>query len=487
MEQKKLGIRKSFTPWKDSRFRFFSGILVGLFYALAFYSLLYCTREVMRVLSITEYYDLWTLTESEVQFYNLFFAALSMILGQAICFTIWLERPRKPGQRYYRRTVSILVDHKVLLWFFLAWFSKLTIVIALLFTTSYTSADFYALSLYPKYRYLFVLIILVLFLQSWNNFLLKHKGLGYRWVLVSALMLSLLSFSMSQWNVVDYKKLNQKVLSKNSFHKYDIRLPKSDYYKVARREYNSKKLFLVLPQPSKKMEPEIILGSERCGFYEAVAKIYEMQQKRPQELKYVSPFILNVGPGITMDHMATLKENMAAFSLHQLHIAVVPNNAELDERYYTRHYIPLASRAYYHPNDRRLQDKYIIPIEFTDAGSYLVNSVQVPAGALQEYVATLIAIHPNYAFILTVEAQLQFETYFYAYRSVVNPIIAKRENYSKEIFGKSMEALYYEEQKQVIKKYPLTLLETRKGDFPFLDRYLEIYPLALMAPNYPPR
>ncbi|MEM8848353.1 MAG: hypothetical protein AAGD17_14740, partial [Bacteroidota bacterium] len=149
---------------RKNRFRFYSGLVLGTGYAVLFYFLLYSTREVLRCFWISDYYDIWLLSDQEVQFYNLFYAYVSTILGQSICFTIWFERPKDIYERNYRRRLSIVNDHKVFNWFFLAWFSKLAIAYAALLGATYGSYDFYIFSFIPKYEYLFILIIIVLFL-----------------------------------------------------------------------------------------------------------------------------------------------------------------------------------------------------------------------------------------------------------------------------------------------------------------------------------
>ena len=69
-----------------SQLKIIIGLLLGLFFAFTFYSFLYLVRETFRILSLTETYDLWILTDKEVRFYNLIFAFISVIIGQAVAF-----------------------------------------------------------------------------------------------------------------------------------------------------------------------------------------------------------------------------------------------------------------------------------------------------------------------------------------------------------------------------------------------------------------
>ena len=84
---------------KIPRSRFIIGIVLGLLYSFLFYSFLYLARESLRGLSITKEYDLWVLSSEEVSFYNLFFAFISVIIGQSICFSFWINRPKQVFQK----------------------------------------------------------------------------------------------------------------------------------------------------------------------------------------------------------------------------------------------------------------------------------------------------------------------------------------------------------------------------------------------------
>ena len=166
-----------------SRFRLIVGVFLGLLYSFSFYSFLYILRETFRILSVTEKYDLWVLTDKEVNFYNLVFAFLSIIIEQSVCFVFWFDKPKKIFGIRNHRKIAIVNDQRFLNWYFLSWFSKLAIVFGLLFGFTF-SGGFYVFSLYPAYNYLFILIIIVLNLQTWNTISLIFKRKGQKWMLI---------------------------------------------------------------------------------------------------------------------------------------------------------------------------------------------------------------------------------------------------------------------------------------------------------------
>ena len=141
-----------------SRFRLIVGGILGLLYSFSFYSFLYIMRESFRILSVTEKYDLWVLTNKEVTFYNLFFAFLSVIIGQSVCFVFWFDQPKKIfGIRNHRKT-AIINDQRFLNWYFLSWFSKLAVVFGLFFGFTF-HGSWHLFSLYPDYNYFYFNIL----------------------------------------------------------------------------------------------------------------------------------------------------------------------------------------------------------------------------------------------------------------------------------------------------------------------------------------
>ena len=90
------------------KYRLISGLFIGIIYAFIFYSFLYFTRESFRLLTADENYSLWVLNDNEVNFYNLFFAFLSVFFSHSICFSFWFERPGKIFGRYQFKAKRIL-------------------------------------------------------------------------------------------------------------------------------------------------------------------------------------------------------------------------------------------------------------------------------------------------------------------------------------------------------------------------------------------
>jgi len=188
---------------KIERKKFVFSIVLGVYFSFTLYSLLYLTREYLRLFSITWEYDIWTLSDAEVNFLNLFFAFISLIFAQSMCFSYWFGSPRKAFEKRNIHKSGIISDQRVLKFSFLNW----ACLFALL---SYIHSEvFLAYSFYPKYNYLFVLLIIVLFLQSWVTIRRIYKQKSFKWMLISASIISVLAFTYSRINIYDYKKINR--------------------------------------------------------------------------------------------------------------------------------------------------------------------------------------------------------------------------------------------------------------------------------------
>jgi hypothetical protein len=166
------------------------GLLIGFFVAFTCYSTLYIFRETFRYLSITDDFDLWILSDVEVNFYNLIFGFFAVILGQSAFFSFVFNRPKKLFERKHYLKTLIVNDQRFLNISFLFWFLSLSLLVVLFFGIT-IQGGFYVLNFYPEYNYLFIFFVIVLFLQTWTTIRRLYKRI--KWFVVSVLFLALLA------------------------------------------------------------------------------------------------------------------------------------------------------------------------------------------------------------------------------------------------------------------------------------------------------
>ena len=463
MTRRILSIEHDF--FKIPRFRLIAGILIGLFYSFAFYSFLYLMRETFRILSVTEDYDLWILTDKEVSFYNLFFAFISVIISQSVCFTFWFDRPRKIfGKRHYRIT-SIVNDQRVLNWYFLSWFSKLAIVFGLMFGFSYYGG-FYVVSFYPDYNYIFILIIVVLFLQTWNTIRLTFKQKSLKWMLISVVIVSFVSFGLSRVNLIDYKAINQRYLEKNIYYKYCLELPETDNYERLYRHSLIKNIYVVKSKKQIETEPLIIVNNNETDLHKLNKIIMDWQSMRSEYSVSHMVYQLYIDKTIRMGFVNQLKNELAQLGCTRIAYAVVPKNPEYDIRYYKDFSFQTQIQNWHSDwvNPKEIYDGLnrfhnTIEINQSTLGKCIINGEPVENDKIKQTIKHLIINDSDYIIKFHVNDSVVFSDYFKVIscsREVINEL---RNEYSQETYSKQIEWLDYEEEKEVKRKFPLRIFE----------------------------
>ncbi|WP_338359669.1 hypothetical protein [Yeosuana marina] len=203
-----------------SKKRVVFAVVVDLAAAVTIYSFSYVMRETFRIISFSfdNFPDI--ISESNRNFYNLFFAGLSIIFGNSIAINFLLSQPQSMFSRRDLRRNRILNDQIFLNFNFAHWFMKIGFLMG---AFSMCCMDFE----YLPYFYLpFLLLIIVMFLDTWKA-LIQVLGIkGYKWLLFHFLILSCLTFGLSRIDIIRYKAIDKIAISRNPI----IDLPYSDFY-----------------------------------------------------------------------------------------------------------------------------------------------------------------------------------------------------------------------------------------------------------------
>ena len=194
--------------------RFWVGVIAGIVSAL-FISLAFnYSREIFRFITTTSA-DLLTLTGDELQFFNFFFAILSTVLGLSISIWIWmsnLTHKRKKDLVYKQlsRTNILLI-----FWVILMVIARFGSIFqgALFGMPGYDGQ----LNLLEEFWLLFVLIPLVVFLQSWFAVRLVYRS--GKWIVISFVVCLFSAYFLYLTTTVNQEKLNHAYYQQ--FEKYD--------------------------------------------------------------------------------------------------------------------------------------------------------------------------------------------------------------------------------------------------------------------------
>ncbi|MCF8296769.1 MAG: hypothetical protein K9J13_04420 [Saprospiraceae bacterium] len=458
-----------------SRFRFIVGIILGLSYSFAFYSFLYLFREVFRYLSITENYDLLVLSDAEVNFYNLFFAFLAVILGQSTCFSFWLDRPRVLGTKFNIRRITMVNDQRALNWYFLSWFSKMVVMFAIFFVVLSYGA-FYAISLYPDFNYIFILAVIVLFFQTWNTIRLTFLRKSLKWLLISIIAVSAVSFGLSRINLIDYKSVNEYVLKRNINHNYNLEIPESEVYSSLQRPSLVNDIYVVTKK-NKTYEPIIVVDGKEIQIEDLGQIIAEWEFFVHELERPLMTTRLHIHEEVKMEFVNKLLVHLSYYGANKIAYAVTPIVTLHDKRYYSYCSFICRNPRYGFVNTKSLPKTIPPPppppvtnrfINCTDnlftisqstVGYYFINDSSIAEKDLKEKFKDIIYSNPKYIFQFFVNDDSSFSSYFKVLSNVFSAVREVRDEYSKMTFNEELEHLYYNRYRIVQEKFPIRYFE----------------------------
>jgi len=452
-----------------SRIRFIAGIIIGLFYSFSFYSFSCLTREGFRLLSVSKYYDTWELTASEVNFYNLFFAFISVIIGQSVCFTFWIDRPKIFFRKFNLRRSTILNDQRILNWYFLYWFSTLAVYFGIFFGPT-LHVGYYAFSFYPEYNYIFILIIIVLFFQTWKTIRQVFKDRSITWLLISMILLSGISFGFSKIQLFDYKKINEGLLRKSIHYNYNLELPESDVYQLIEKKSQIEDIFIVTSKENpNNSEPIILIDNKEIALADLPEKIRELQLLKDEcDVKFMI-FQLHIHRDIKMSFINKLRNQLINVGIRKVSYAVTPCNPEFDQRYYEdmslRLFLPK-----YHSDSLDFQEiikKFnkggnIFEIKPLESGDCPFNDTIIKVEDLKEKYKNQMIQNPNNIVKIYSNEKVDFSAYIKILSDLLTVVHELRDVYSMSEYSLKYDELYdYEKRKAIRKKYPILIFEMK--------------------------
>jgi hypothetical protein len=210
------------------RQRFWIGIVAGLISAISISLFFNHSRETLRLLTSMSA-DLLILKENELLFFNYFFSFLSTVLGLSIAIWIWMlnKNHNRRKDRIYKQ-LSI-TNALLIFWVILMIISRFgSILPIVLFGTPGFDNH---LHLYEEYWILFVLMPIVVFMQSWFTVRLVYQA--GRWIFLSFLFCIFTAFTFQLTTTVNQEKLNsvyhQRFENDYNYIDQEIRIAKVKY------------------------------------------------------------------------------------------------------------------------------------------------------------------------------------------------------------------------------------------------------------------
>lgn len=379
--------------------RKYIGPFMGVLVAIAFYTLLYFSRDLLRELAAYNPEDFWELSSEDLNFYNFFYAAISSLLGQSVCFNIWFHRSRQTFSPPRLLSIRILNDQNVLIWYFLTWFGKLAFVYWIFFGMTFWGGH-YVFSFYPDYNYMFYLVLAVLFLQSWTNFRLLFAKQSLWWVIASAFILGLFSLTLSRVNFIDQNAFQQRKLESSIYNKYNFELPRSDYYKLT-DGYMASKLQLVVDSSATSLNHIILLNNHQISLNKLKEEIHVIFGNIPDYNRSRAAIHLYIDRRVSIAFVENVKAEIARTGFRKIYYMVTPLNPQYDVRYYSNYGIEgRVHLSHYFPDSVKYDTIIAAPHWFyqlptISPNKIRVNSSKLNQDELQEMLKERIREEPN--------------------------------------------------------------------------------------------
>jgi hypothetical protein len=233
-ERRKVSFREELTI---SKFRFWFGLFVSVLLSFSIYIFSISLRDYLRLLTFTQNFNYLEFTKNELLFYNLFYAFLALLIGQTFFFKIVFDTNKKYNEKTIQfKRKKIVHDQNVLIWVFLYWLFKFSVMYGMFNVSSFglrknfNLGIHYQIDFYKEYDYFFFLIILVLFIQSWQSMRCFTRNY-FKYILLSFGLISIIAFLFSQINILSFESKFSEIKKNNLYTKHQIDLPITHFTK----------------------------------------------------------------------------------------------------------------------------------------------------------------------------------------------------------------------------------------------------------------
>jgi len=461
------------------------GFLLGIYSALLIYIVLYLGREFFRLFTFDDYRNVLILTESEVNFFNLFFAYLAVIFGQSIVFSHIINRSRKFKSQRNKFKKRIVHDQRFLNLNFFAWFLKLSTTIP--FFLYMRRGGFVELDLYSEFWYIFVLVVIALFLHSWINIRQAFFGKSLKWMLINFVLISILAFGISRINLYDYKYVNENILSKNIAVAYNLKLPESE---ICTRDFyygDVVEVWVVKANAeTSESEPSIFINRNKVTISDMDSYLYSFIQRVPEYRRWKITVKLYIDSRIQMKYINQVFSNLLISNLSKIEFAAIPKDKKEKNMFYNFGFRRRISYNYYYLNKdsssipppppigysqkellKNLDNYNLANIKIDDKHNYTFNDSLINIQDLEKLVTKHIQMNiSDYLFLYHISKDANFEEYFRVIEKVRSAVQTIRDEYCKSKYGKSYNELLNsysqedeEKAKEAHEKYPEALIE----------------------------
>ncbi len=388
-----------------SKFRFWAGLVISIFLSFFLYQFFILGRDIFRSYTFTTNFNYLEFTENELLFYNLFYAFLALIIAQTFFLKIIFDTNKKLWEKRIQFSRKKIVHNQnIWIWFFLFCFIKLAVFYGVmnmnsLYWGDYTFSINEHLNFFEEYPYLFLLIILVLFLQSWQSLrVILHNYLKY--MIGSFVFISIVAIVFSQINLVDFESYFKKQHAENPYIKGNIELPNIHFTEAlySRNKtlqlYVSKKgeLYFYGKKRNFSQLKEIVVALNNEGFYF-------------ENLNYFVQ--LNIDKNTSLKQLYKLQKVITTYSDFKIAYNAYPENPKFPKRYYQDN-----PEGIFEVRRRRVASfENEIMVQLTKENEILINNSPVNCNEIAKNIALHILKDKHYTLVVRLKEDAVFSDY----------------------------------------------------------------------------
>jgi hypothetical protein len=312
--------------------RYVIGIAVGIIFWLVFSLFLIGCRESMRIVfSIAEDNYLWILSKRETWFFNFISSMFASSLGLSICLKHWYEKPNldsDPNFNYRRK--GIINDISGLNAYVASVISKLVFVLAIWSGTFSLHVKY---KFYPDGNFIWILILVVMFLEQWKTIRRVFRNRANRAIIVSATISTIGSAIIAFWAPLDLEKVDKILISNSIPHNYTyIPVTSNQTVRIQNRSLVTD-LYFLYPKgqnPDQSIMPDLFTKMEQHYSLDQIQKLVNLERE------YIDPkdqdqhtFLIHVDYRTPLLHIKKVHNELIQCGIKRIFYSSLPENSPL--------------------------------------------------------------------------------------------------------------------------------------------------------------
>lgn len=405
--------------------------LIGLLTALFLYLAIAYGSEFFRILSFKNRSHFIVLAPQQANFYNLIFAFFSLIAGQSIAITFYTQQ----SKRISRKTkISIIHDQRFLFATSIPWLYMIILILFVFYYLTFYNG-FQYFSFYPNYNFLWCLLLICLFLQSWNSLNLYQKR-SQKWMFISFFVLSLLSYSFSKIPLLYQTSVSQIILNKNILQRQQIQLVTLHNPEQLNITKNQFDLFMVNDSLF-----TTFLESKQINFDSLETEITNLKKNHALSQPLICRAFLD--KNISTDQLARLSRSLSTSDVAVLAIAVLQNQDFNNNQVYNNHVIrfKIPNKRFIGVNSTWLSttqpdiSKFDAVITFKN-NRLLVNNQETNLNRLSSNIAQTLKNKDNNHILFSIQEPTKLSNMLTAYAIIRELMPLLRTQISQQIYNK---------------------------------------------------